>query len=69
MVQLVCLRGQHRTENAKLHLLWRLFIIRLLNFCKPEWHSNFSKLSDSRVNIPVAYTVNFHGGISFSDIG
>ena len=28
-------------------------MIHVLNFCKPTWYSKFSKLSDSRVNLPV----------------
>jgi len=35
--------------SAKLYLLWRIFVIHLLNFLKPAWCSNFGKLSDSLV--------------------
>ena len=37
--------------SAKLYLLPRVFVIHLLSFFKPAWCSNFSKLSDSLVNI------------------
>ena len=32
--------------SAKLHLLWRLFIIHCSSFLKPAWYSNLSQLSD-----------------------
>ena len=39
--------------SAKPYLLWRVFIIYLVNFAKPAWCSNSGKLVRSRVNIQV----------------
>ena len=45
--------------SAKLYLLWRVFIIHLVNFAKLAWCSNCSKFLRSRVHIHVYLIVRF----------
>jgi len=47
------------SAKLKLYLLWRVFIIHLVNFEKPAWCSNSSKLVRSPVNIQVYLIVRF----------
>ena len=45
--------------NAKLYLLWRVFIIHLINFAKPAWYSSCSTFVRSRVHIQVYLIARF----------